>query len=212
MNDLFFGNDVNLVVSFISDATILGVVNSLSSFNATLSNPWSINGISDPPELVPETVLTVADTVEPSPGVITSNTGVSLLNCIFLDPLTSGPPIWFSSVKLGISSGFVTSPLSIWMWYLTTSLSDINKVLNIEDPIYSYKAIKNKKDLFEKIIFWLYWSYDSFSLIWFNFFDHNLEKIKVYEKYSKYWKVWQNLAKFCSLNINAIEMNSSNYP
>ena len=39
VNDLFFGNEVNLVVSFISDATILVVVNSLSSFNATLSNP-----------------------------------------------------------------------------------------------------------------------------------------------------------------------------
>ena len=94
-----------------------------------LSNPWSMNDISDPPELVPETVLIDPDTVEPSPGVITSNTGVSLLNWIFLDPLALEPPIWFSSVKLGTSSGFVTSPLSIWIWYLSRSLSDLNKVL-----------------------------------------------------------------------------------
>ena len=67
VNDLFFGNVVNLVVSFTSDATILGEVNSLSSFNATLSNPWSINGISDPPELVPDTVLIDAVTDELSP-------------------------------------------------------------------------------------------------------------------------------------------------
>ena len=39
VNDLFFGSSVNLVVSLISDATILGVVNSLSTFNATPSNP-----------------------------------------------------------------------------------------------------------------------------------------------------------------------------
>ena len=31
-----------------------------------------MNGISDPPELVPETVLIDPDTFEPSPGVITS--------------------------------------------------------------------------------------------------------------------------------------------
>ena len=114
----------------ISDATILGVVNSLSTFNATPSNPWSMNDISDPPELVPETVLIDPDTVELSPGVITSNTGVSLLNCMFLDPFAFDPPIWFSSVKLGTSSGLVTSPLSIWIWYLSIPLSDFNKVLD----------------------------------------------------------------------------------
>ena len=72
-----------------------------------------MNGISDPPALVPDTVLMLPVTFVPSPGVITSNTGVSLLNCMFLDPFASEPPILFSSVKLGISSGFVTSPLSI---------------------------------------------------------------------------------------------------
>ena len=51
-----------------------------------------MNDISDPPELVPETVLILADTVEPSPGVITSNTGVILLNCIFRDPFAFKPP------------------------------------------------------------------------------------------------------------------------
>ena len=52
-----------------------------------------MNDISDPPELVPETVLIDPDTVELSPGVITSNTGVSLLNCMFLDPFALDPPI-----------------------------------------------------------------------------------------------------------------------
>ena len=130
VSDLFFGNSVNLVDSFTSEAIILGVVNWVSLFIATLSNPWSMNGTSDPPALVPETVLMVPDTFDPSPGVIISNTGVILLNCIFLVPLTLDPPTWFSSVKLGTSSGFVTSPLSIWIWYLSISLSDFNKVLD----------------------------------------------------------------------------------
>ena len=112
------------------DATILGDDNSVSLLIATLSNPWSIKDTSDPPALVPDTVLIVPDIFDPSPGVIRSNTGVILLNCIFLVPLTSDPPIWFSSVKLGTSSGFVISPLSIWIWYLSRSLLDFNKVLD----------------------------------------------------------------------------------
>ena len=99
VKDLFLGRFSNLASSFTLEATNLGVGKNVVWFNVVGSKPWSTNETSEPPELVPLTVLTDAFTLVVLPGVMQLNCGVNELNWWFCEISISAPPNAFSLVN-----------------------------------------------------------------------------------------------------------------
>ena len=99
VKDFFLGRFPNLASSFTLEATNLGVGKNVVWFNVVGSKPWSTNEISEPPELVPVTVLTDALTFVDLPGVMQLNCGENVLNWWFCEISILGPPNAFSLVN-----------------------------------------------------------------------------------------------------------------
>ena len=62
VKDLLLGKEESLFVSFTLEQTILGEFSLLLVLRLIDSNPKSVNDTSDPPALVPDTVLKVEET------------------------------------------------------------------------------------------------------------------------------------------------------
>ena len=115
VNDLFLGKVVRCSFSLTSEQTILVDDNLLIWFNSTGSYPWSMNDVSDPLALVPDTVLILLVNEVLLPGVMKLNLGKIELYWTFCEAKIRLPPTDFWSVKHNKSSslfGDPDSPLS----------------------------------------------------------------------------------------------------